>query len=154
MVLKKKSMAKNLFKKIKKSQKTALKGIMRVYKSELSFRIQFWWGLIVIVQAFYWPIGEVKTIILLLLVALMLVAEILNTTFEKLFDEIENRYRAKIGYLKDILAGAALLIAMFSAIIGLIIFWPYILEVAISSALLSIAIIGLISFSKLFKKKK
>jgi len=130
-------MAKNLIKRIKRSQKTAFKGIKKVYKTELSFRIQLWWGLIVIAQAFYWPIGEIKQIILLLLVALMLVAEILNTTFEKLFDEIENRYRAKIAYLKDILAGAALLMAIFSAIIGLIIFWPYILEVIVSSALLA-----------------
>jgi len=146
-------MAKNLLKKIRKSQRDALRGILRVYKSELSFRVQFWWGLIVIIQAFYWPIGEIKQILLLLLVALMLIAEILNTTFEKLFDEIENRYRAKIGYLKDILAGAALLMAIFSAIIGLIIFGPYILQVAISSILLGFIVVGLMSFLKIFKKK-
>ena len=97
--------------------------------------------------------GKVFIILLLLLVALMLIAEILNTTFEKLFDEIENRYRAKIGYLKDILAGAALLMAIFSAIIGLIIFGPYILQVTISSILLGFIVVGLMSFLKIFKKK-
>ena len=137
--------------KIIKSHKTAFRGIVRVYKSELPFRIQFWWGIIVLSQVFYWPIGEIKRLILILLVFLMLIAEILNTTFEKLFDEIEKRYHARIGYLKDILAGAALLMAIASATIGVLILWPYIVKVVLFALIESGLIIILIYSARLIR---
>lgn len=134
----------NLFLKLKKSLRNAFRGLVKVYGSELTFRIQFWWGIIVISQIFYWPLGEIKRLILLLLILLTLFAEILNTTFEKLFDIIEKKHNAHIGYLKDILAGGVLLMAIGSAIIGTIILWPYILKVitlAIAEAILIIVLI-------------
>ena len=141
-----------LIKKIVRAHENALRGILKVYSSELPFRIQFWWGVIVLTQTFYWPIGEIKRLILILLVFLMLIAEILNTTFEKLFDEIEKRYRTKIAYLKDILAGAALLMTIGSATIGLLIFWPFIVNVIIFALAESGIIIILIYIFKGIKR--
>lgn len=138
--------------KFLRSLKTAIKGIVRVYKSELSFRIQFWFGVIVITQTLYWPIGEIKQLILMLLVFLMLISEIINTTFEKAFDEIEKRYHSRIGYLKDILAGSALIMAIGSASIGLIIFWPYIIDVILFSFIELILIIILLYLVREVKK--
>jgi diacylglycerol kinase len=46
-----------LLEKFFRSLRTAIKGVVRVYKTELSFRIQFWFGIIVMTQIFYWPIG-------------------------------------------------------------------------------------------------
>lgn len=122
-----------LLEKFFRSLRTAIKGVVRVYKTELSFRIQFWFGIIVMTQIFYWPIGEIKRLILFLLIFLIWVLEILNTTFEKLFDEIEKRYHARIGYLKDILAGGVLIMTIGSVLIGLLVFWPYIIDVALFS---------------------
>jgi diacylglycerol kinase (ATP) len=143
-------------KKITRSVKTAFRGILRVYGTEISFRIQFWFGVIVLTQTFYWPIGEMKRLILILLVFLMLITEIVNTAFEKLFDEIEKRYHSKIGYLKDILAGAALLMAISSATIGIIILWPYILKVIlfalVESGLIIILIYSFRGIRKLVKR--
>jgi len=143
-------------KKISRSIKTAFRGIARVYKTEMSFRIQFWFGIIILTQTFYWPIAEIKKLILILLVFLMLITEIVNTAFEKLFDEIEKRYHSKIGYLKDILAGAALLMAIGSATIGLIIFWPNIFKVVLlalaESGLIIVLIYSFKGIRKLVKK--
>lgn len=135
-------------KKIFQSHQRAIRGIIQVYTHQLSFRIQFWWGVIVVSQTFYWPLGEVKRLVLLLLVFLMLIIEIINSTFENLFDKIERRYSAGIGYLKDILAGAALLMALASALIGTLILWPYILEVIIFAAIQAALIVGLIYLSR------
>jgi len=140
------------FQKILKSHKRALRGILSVYGSELSFRVQFWWGVIVLSQIFYWPIGDIKRIILILLVFLMLITEILNTTFEHLFDEIEKRYRAKISYLKDILAGGALLMAIASGTLGTYILWPYIVDVVFYAVIESIFIVILIYLFRGLKK--
>jgi len=134
------------------SLKTAIKGIVRVYKTELSFRIQFWFGIIVMTQIFYWPIGEIKRLILFLLIFLIWVLEILNTTFEKLFDEIEKRYHERIGYLKDILAGGVLIMTIGSVLIGLLVFWPYIIDVALLSIIESILIIIFLYLAREVKK--
>jgi len=139
-------------KKILKSHKIAIRGILKVYKTELTFRVQFWWGVIVLTQTFYWPIGEIKQLILVLVVFLMLLSEILNTTFEKLFDFMEQRYNTHIGYLKDILAGGVLLMAITSVAIGIMIFWPYITQLIIFSILESIGIVILIYGFRLVKK--
>jgi diacylglycerol kinase (ATP) len=145
-------------KKIIQSFKIAFKGILKVYATQLNFRIQFWWGVIVISQTFYWPVGEIKQLILLMLVVLMMVSEIINTTFESLFDFVEKRYNQKIGHLKDILAGATLLMAIGSAIIGTLILWPYILHVILYALIESIIIIILIysfrGLRELMKSKK
>ncbi|MFA6437334.1 MAG: diacylglycerol kinase [Candidatus Paceibacterota bacterium] len=138
--------------KFLRSLKTAIKGIVRVYKSELSFRIQFWFGIIVMTQIFYWPIGEIKRLILFLLIFLIWVLEILNTTFEKLFDEIEKRYHERIGYLKDILAGGVLIMTIGSILIGLLVFWPYIIDVALFSIVESILIIIFLYLAREVKK--
>lgn len=136
------------FKKLIKSHKTALRGVLRVYATEMNFRIQFWFGLIVLTETFYWPLSEIKRLILLLLIMLVWLAEILNTTFEKLFDVIEKRYNNKIGYLKDILSGGVLVVAIGSVIIGSFIFWPYILKVITLALIESAIIAALIYISK------
>jgi diacylglycerol kinase (ATP) len=141
-----------LLEKFLRSIRTAIKGVVRVYKTELSFRIQFWLGVIVMTQVFYWPIGEIKRLILFLLIFLIWVLEILNTTFEKLFDEIEKRYHARIGYLKDILAGGVLIMTIGSVLIGLLVFWPYIIDVVLFSAIESILIVIFLYLAKEVKK--
>ena len=85
----------SFFLKLKESFRNAFRGLVKVYGSELTFRIQFWWGIIVISQIFYWPLGEIKRLVLLLLILLTLLAEILNTTFEKLFDIIEKKHNER-----------------------------------------------------------
>jgi diacylglycerol kinase len=141
-----------LLEKFLRSIRTAIKGVVLVYKTELSFRIQFWLGVIVMTQVFYWPIGEIKRLILFLLIFLIWVLEILNTTFEKLFDEIEKRYHARIGYLKDILAGGVLIMTIGSVLIGLLVFWPYIIDVVLFSAIESILIVIFLYLAKEVKK--
>ncbi len=138
-------------KKLIKSHQNAFRGILNVYATETSFRIQLWFGIIVLTQAFYWPIGEIKRLILLLLILLVLLAEILNTTFEKLFDVIEKRYNNHIGYLKDILAGGVLIMATGSVIIGTLILSPYIIKVMLSATIEAALIVIFIHLFRLIK---
>jgi len=140
------------FKRLSKSFKIALRGILRAYGTEVTFRVQFWWGMIVLSQTFYWPIGEIKKLMLILMVFLMLLSEIINTTFEKLFDFIEKRYNEHIGYLKDILAAGVLLMAICSVVIGTMIFWPYITKVILYAIIESIIIVIFIYSFRFIKK--
>ena len=51
----------------------------------------------------------------------------MNTAVEKIADYIQPEFDVKIGFIKDISAGAVMLVSIASAIIGLIIYVPKIL---------------------------
>ena len=53
--------------------------------------------------------------------------ELMNTAIENFVDFVEPKYNEKVGKVKDIAAGAVLINALFSIIIGLIIFLPKII---------------------------
>jgi len=59
-----------------------------------------------------------------LAIGLILVAESLNTGIEKMADFVHPDYHKKIGFIKDISAGAAFFAAIIAIIIGLIIYIP------------------------------
>lgn len=74
-------------------------------------------GLIVRLSNFEW-------IICIILFGLILSAELFNTALEKTLDYINEDYSNEIKFIKDASAGAVLVLAIASAIIGLIIFIP------------------------------
>ena len=51
----------------------------------------------------------------------------MNTAIENFVDFVEPKYNEKVGKVKDIAAGAVLINALFSIIVGLIIFLPKII---------------------------
>ena len=63
---------------------------------------------------------------IILAIALVWVAEAFNTAIERLADAVTVEPNANIGYAKDVAAGAVLVAAAVSAVIGLTIFIPHI----------------------------
>jgi len=74
---------------------------------------------------FYFPLSALKKAILFLTIFIVLSLEIINSTFEKLIDFLNPKFNPYIGEIKDMAAGAVLLAAIGSIIIGIIIFLPY-----------------------------
>ena len=62
---------------------------------------------------------------IILAIALVWLAEALNTAIERLADAVTIEPNANIGYAKDVAAGAVLAAATTSAVIGLTIFVPH-----------------------------
>ena len=58
-------------------------------------------------------------------IALVWLAEALNTAIERLADAVTLEPNDNIGIAKDVAAGAVLAAAAFSAVIGLMIFLPH-----------------------------
>ena len=52
----------------------------------------------------------------------------MNTAIEQLANEVTENYNSRIKIVKDAMAGAVLILSILSAIIGLIIFIPKILN--------------------------
>ncbi len=107
-----------------KSLKYALKGAWLLITTEHSIMVQFSLGVIVTILGFFMNISANEWMFQSLAIGMVLVAESLNTGIEKLCDFVHPDYHKKIGFIKDISAGAATFAAIIAVIIGLIIYLP------------------------------
>lgn len=107
------------------SFKYAIKGIKTVLWAEHNFRIHLAATLIVIVLGFYLNVSSQDWLWLTLAIALVLVTEMINTAIEQLVALAEPNHNPIAGKIKDIAAGAVLISAITSVIIGAMILWPY-----------------------------
>ena len=107
-----------------RSLKFALRGALLLITTEHSIMVQFFIAIIVTVLGFIMQISAIEWMFQFLAIGLVLVAESLNTGIEKLSDFVHPAYNKKIGFIKDISAGAATFAAIIAIIIGLIIYIP------------------------------
>ncbi len=107
-----------------RSLKFAFKGAYLLLTTEHSIMVQFGLGVAVTILGFVMHISPIEWMFQLIAVGMVLVAESLNTGIEKLCDFIHPDYHERIGFIKDISAGAATFAAIIAIIIGLIIYIP------------------------------
>lgn len=118
-------------KRLRKSFGYAFKGIDDVIKHEPNMKIHVVVAILVVIMAFILKVNIIEWIILVLLIGAVLAAETINTTIENLVDMYTKEYDENAKIVKDTVAGTVLILAITSAIIGLIIFIPkiiYLLE--------------------------
>ncbi len=110
-----------------RSVKFALKGVWLLISTEDSIKVQTLTAIIVTIMGFYFSISPTEWMIQLLVIGMVLVAEALNTAVEKVADFIHPDYHEKIGFIKDVAAGAPAFAAIISLIIASIIYIPKII---------------------------
>ena len=111
-------------KKLRNSFKYAFEGIAEAWKTEQNLKIHFAIMALVIIAGFMFKISAMEWIICLLLFAIVISLELINTAIETTVDIAMPDINEKAKYAKDIAAGAVLFSAMISVIVGLIIFLP------------------------------
>jgi len=112
-------------KRLFRSFRYAVKGFLAVLREEQSFQIQLVVGFFIIVLIFIFEVKVWETVALLLMVTMVLVLEMINSIFERIVDVLKPRLNIYIEEIKDIMAATVLLASAVSAIVGIIIFWPY-----------------------------
>lgn len=110
------------------SFKYAFQGIWASFKSERNMKIHVFMMIFVILCGLLLNINLGEWITCLILFALVIGAELFNTAIEAVVDMISLEKSPQAKLAKDISAGAVLVFAMASALIGLLIFVPKILE--------------------------
>lgn len=103
-------------------------GLVYVYKHERNFRIQIFVSAVVLFFAFFFGILKSELLFILLITAIVLLLEMVNSAIEKFLDSSEPRLKYHIRLTKDIMASAVLMASVGAVIIGGIIFWPYIID--------------------------
>ena len=111
-------------KKLRNSFKYAFEGIVEAYKAEQNLKIHFFIMTLVIIAGFIFKISAMEWMVCLLLFAIVISLELVNTAIETTVDIAMPEINEKAKYAKDIAAGAVLFSAIISVIIGLIIFLP------------------------------
>jgi diacylglycerol kinase (ATP) len=102
----------------------ALRGI-RFAWAGTNFRIQCFIGTLVIASGIKFDIRINEWFVVIILIGLVLTAEVFNTAIENLVNFISPDFHPLAGKVKDLAAGAVLVLSFASLLIGLIIFVPY-----------------------------
>ena len=121
---------KNLKKKRKKlinCFKYAFNGLAEAWKKEQNIKIHVLIMIFVIIVGFLLKISIAEWIVCLILFAMVISLELINTAIEITVDIAMPKINEKAKFAKDISAGAVLFSAIISAIIGIIIFLPKII---------------------------
>jgi len=108
----------------------AWSGVITFIRTEHNIRIHLLAMLAVIVSSFFFKITSLEWVVVIFCFALVLAAEAFNTAIEYLCDVVQPEFNHTIKKVKDIAAGAVLISAIASAIIGGIIFIPYLIALS------------------------
>ena len=114
-------------KKIINSFKYAFEGIKSSLRTERNIKIHFSMMILVIVAGILLDISTYEWMICIILFGMVIGGELVNTAIEEVTDLGTTEINPKAKLAKDIAAGAVLIMAITSAIIGLIIFIPKII---------------------------
>jgi diacylglycerol kinase (ATP) len=109
-----------------KSVSYALKGALKLITTEHSIMVQCTLAIVVTIAGFYFDITATEWLFQTMAIGFVMSIEGLNTAVEKIADFIHPNYHQKIGFIKDIAAGAVFFAALTATIIGLIIYVPLI----------------------------
>ncbi len=102
----------------------AVKGAFKLVSTEHSVMVQFSLMILMILAGFYFHISREEWMLQILAFGLVLGIEGLNTAVEKIADFIHPEFHNRIGFIKDIAAGAVLFAAFSAIAVGALIYVP------------------------------
>lgn len=107
-----------------KSMVYAVQGAYKLVTTEHSVMVQFSLGIAVTIAGFWFKISTTEWLIQTMAIGMVLGVEGVNTAIEKIADFIHPQYHERIGFIKDIAAGAVFFAAMAALAVGAIIYVP------------------------------
>ena len=101
----------------------AISGVIQAFKLEKNMKIHFIIAVAVIVAAVITHVTRFELIALVLCIAFVIVAEMINTAVEAVCDVISKQYNELIRIAKNVAAGAVLVAAGTSLVVGYLVFY-------------------------------
>ena len=114
--------------KLIKSFGFAWNGLNICFAAEINFKIHVLAAIIAIALGIGLHISMLEWGVIILCIALVITMEMINTAIEKLCDVVQKEFHPAIQKVKDIAAGAVLVVALCTLIIGAVIFLPKIIS--------------------------
>lgn len=107
-----------------RSFRYAFQGVGYVLKTQRNARIQLAIGMLAVALGLWLGLGPVEWAVLVLTIGMVLFAEMVNTALEVLADATCPDHNPLVGIAKDVVAGAVLVAAVASVVVGLAILGP------------------------------
>ena len=104
----------------------AFRGIRVAFAEQRNLKVQLAVSLITIAAGFYYHVTNVEWLALVIIISLVISLEMINSSLESLVDLVTSERKPLAGKVKDIAAGAVLIAAVFSVVVGFLIFKKYI----------------------------
>ncbi|HWJ03423.1 MAG TPA: diacylglycerol kinase family protein [Verrucomicrobiae bacterium] len=102
----------------------AFRGLFQVCKTERNMKIHLAAAVLALALSGFFHVSRQEFLMICLAITLVMTAEAFNTALEKVVDLVSPDYHPLAGQAKDIAAGAVLITAIFSVVVGLFIFIP------------------------------
>lgn len=107
--------------------KVALNGFLHVLKRELHMKVHLAAAVLVCAAAWYFELSKGEWLAVIICIASVFAAEVFNSAIEQLCDTLHPAQNKGIGLVKDMAAGAVLVMAVGAAIVGVVVFLPHVL---------------------------
>lgn len=101
----------------------AVQGIIHTLKTERNMRIHFSIAILVLFISLFLNISRMEMIMLFFTIALVIICELINTAVEATVDLITKEYNWLAKIAKDVAAGAVLISAINSIVVGYLLFF-------------------------------
>lgn len=111
--------------KVARSVLHALAGIGYTFRHERNFQIETFCAVVALGVAVWLGLPPVSFAVLLLVIALVLALELLNTAVERIMDILKPAVHPYVKVVKDVVAGAVLIVSLLALSIGAFLFFPY-----------------------------
>lgn len=115
-------------KKIYGGFRAAFSGLRETVIFERSFKIMLLIATLVMATMFYFPTSRLEKVVLLFATFSVLILELINSTVERIMDMITSEHDDRVRIIKDLMAAIVLLASFGSAVVGMLIFLPYLSE--------------------------
>ncbi|MDD4902575.1 MAG: diacylglycerol kinase family protein [Patescibacteria group bacterium] len=111
-----------------KSFRYAFRGLAKIFREERNLQVHSLVAIIVIALGFAFKIQPWQWCAILIVIALVILMETVNSAVERLADVLKPRIHESVMDMKDIMAAAVMVASILAVIVGLMIFVPYIEE--------------------------
>lgn len=111
------------------SLRYALIGIVCLFRENRNARFELTIAILTICASIAFRITVSEWLIILVCIGMVLSAEGINSSIEKLADKLHPDFAPEIGKVKDLAAGSVLILSFVAAIVGFIIFAPYFVKI-------------------------
>jgi len=112
-----------------RSQKYAWTGLLKTFDHERNFRIELIAAAFAVTISYFLKISTIEFAVIFLCVGFVLIMEAINGIVELMCDLITKEYHKDIEYAKDAMAGAVLMSAITTVVVGVLIWSPYLIEI-------------------------
>jgi diacylglycerol kinase len=105
------------------------KGIFSFFRTERNGKLQGIIAVVAIAAAVFFNISRIEWLFILGCIGAVISLEMMNSSMERICNMYTKEFHPDIKFIKDVAAAAVLWMSVISAIIGLLIFLPYIVQV-------------------------